>query len=206
MPKGLYDFVLVHVVSNSAVGSIANVWGFTTTKSSTAAASDTAVTLDSGISDEWWTIPLANVNDSNTNYYFTMGGAVDCTVDKIYFVKLETTRSGSSAPALTDFITASANTFDGFSFHTDVIELQKTTSGEKHITLTNNTQATVRVRVIFNQSGWNSYSANVLGQTGSSANATVDLAAGSASTITASGNAQNSGAYMNIFILRTALF
>ena len=208
IPKGVYDCAMVHVLSNSDVGSIRNVTGFATAKSATTTATSTACTLGNVYegTPSWWFVPFSNNNNGQASYYFTMGGAVDCKIDKIYFAKFEMVEGSSYVPSLTDFITASANTFDGFSLHTDVIELQKTTSGEKHITLTNNTQATVRVRVIFNQNGWNSYSANVLGETGSSANTTVELAAGSTYTITASGNAQNSGSYMNIFIFRTALF
>lgn len=113
---------------------------------------------------------------------------------------------GTSYKSLADLVTAEDNSFDGFSLHSDVLELSKTTSGTKSLTLTNITDEQISVRVIYNQSGWNNFWINVLGQTGSSANTTVTIQPNTTYTISANGTAQGGGSYVNIFVFRTFIF
>lgn len=89
VPKDMFDLAAIHVISNSDVGNIRNVTGFSTSRSATTVANSTACTLGNVTDGNWWFIPFSNVNNGQADYYFTMGGAVNCKVDKIYFVKLK---------------------------------------------------------------------------------------------------------------------
>lgn len=110
-----------------------------------------------------------------------------------------------NAHFLEKLITITGNNFDKCELHGDVLEIEKTTSGEKNVTITNTSDTPLPLRYIFNQYGWNGYSTNIFGNTGNSGNSTYTLGIGESVTLTARGSAQNSSAYFRCLVIYTKL-
>ena len=112
---------------------------------------------------------------------------------------------GGNAHFLEKLITITGNSFDKCELHGDVLEIEKTTSGEQNVTITNISDTPLPLRYIFNQNGWNGYGANIFGNTGGSGNATYTLGIGASVTLTARGSAQNASSYFRCFVTNTKL-
>lgn len=110
-----------------------------------------------------------------------------------------------NAHFLEKLITITGNSFDKCELHGDVLEIEKTTSGEKNVTITNTSDTPLPLRYIFTQNGWNGYSANIFGNTGNNGNSTYTLGVGESVTLTARGTAQYSSAYFRCFVINTKL-
>lgn len=84
-----YDYVLMHIVSlTTTTTNQPLTWGGKSAKSA-AAPTVGVYTLGNGstsFSDKWVAVPLVMITDGN---YFAFGGTIDCTIDKIYFVKVK---------------------------------------------------------------------------------------------------------------------
>lgn len=90
LPKGEYDYALVHVVSLSTLNtSFRLTLGTTTAKSATQTADVDSVSAPNSLSDKWIAVPFVRRNASSSNHYFTLGLVGDCKIDKIWFVKLK---------------------------------------------------------------------------------------------------------------------
>lgn len=84
---GAYDYVLFHIVSLASPSNAGQplTWGGKTAKNSSAPTIATYTVGGVSFSDKWIAIPLVMLTSSN---YFAFGGTIDCTIDKIYFVKI----------------------------------------------------------------------------------------------------------------------
>lgn len=81
-----YDYVLFHIVSLTTTTSNQPLtWGGKTAKSATAPTVGTYTVGNVSLTDKWVAIPLVLLTSGN---YFAFGGTIDCTIDKIYFVKV----------------------------------------------------------------------------------------------------------------------
>lgn len=82
-----YDYVLFHIVSlTTTTANQPLTWGGKTAKSATAPTVGTYTVGNTSLTGKWVAFPLTMLTSSN---YLAFGGTIDCTIDKIYFVKVK---------------------------------------------------------------------------------------------------------------------
>lgn len=86
--QGDYDYVLFHIVSLTTTTSNQPLtFGGKTSKDTYSPGNGSPYSLGNvSMSDAWLAVPIVRIDSNN---YFAFGGTIDCTIDKIYFVKVK---------------------------------------------------------------------------------------------------------------------